>query len=350
MYQIKVSAAEAGGLLPDSDSIQVMENRKSVLIGSKVSRKIVMDLLTEKRSSLRIQSTSHVNSQFALSVNDRGSLLIQTDPRKLKDLLRHKAGQEDLTLSIITVSYNSAQTIKETIDSVLAQTYKHIEYIIVDGKSTDGTVEIVESYGDSIHKFVSEEDEGLYHAINKGIEMASGDVVSILNSDDIFAHNRVVEHTMNVFEEQQVDSVYGDLKYVDPEDNSKVIRYWKSGNYKRLKFFFGWMPPHPTFFVRKSVYDEFGKFDLSITSAADYELMLRFLYKKGISAGYNPEVMVLMKMGGKSNASILNRLIANSEDQNAWLKNNLKASILTRYMKPLRKVPQFVSSFLGLVQ
>lgn len=249
-----------------------------------------------------------------------------------------------MKVSVITVAYNSSKTIRETIDSVVSQTYDQIEYIIVDGKSTDGTIEIVKSYGDKISKFVSEKDNGIYDAINKGLEMASGDVISILNSDDIFAHEKVIENTVAVFESEQVDTVYGDLKYVSPTDNTKVKRYWKSGVYKRKKFLFGWMPPHPTFFVKREVYEKHGTFDTSLTSAADYELMLRFLYKNKVSAGYNPEVMVLMKTGGQSNASLLNHIVGNKEDKMAWIKNGLKSFSFTTWIKPIRKVPQFLYS------
>ena len=250
-----------------------------------------------------------------------------------------------MKISIITVAFNSVSTIRETIESVLNQSYKNIEYIIVDGQSTDGTIGLVQSYGDRISKFVSEKDNGIYDAINKGLSMASGEVVSILNSDDIFAHSKVVENTVAVFKSQQVDSVYGDLKYVSQHDNNKVIRYWKAGAYRRNKFIFGWMPPHPTFFVKREVYEQFGAFDEELSSAADYELLLRFLYKNKVSAGYNAEVMVLMKAGGKSNASLWNRFIGNQEDRKAWAKNELQALFVTPYLKPLRKLPQFLLAY-----
>ena len=226
-----------------------------------------------------------------------------------------------MKVSIITVAYNSSKTIKETINSVLAQTYNNIEYIIVDGKSTDGTVELVQSYGDKISRFVSEKDNGIYDAINKGVKMATGDVVGILNSDDILSHNRIIQGVIDTFEQEQVDSVYGDLKYVSPTDNSKTVRYWKSGDYNRNKFIFGWMPPHPTFYVKRKAYEQFGLFDTNLKSAADYELMLRFLYKHKISAAYINEVMVYMKTGGQSNASLLNHILGNKEDRKAWINN-----------------------------
>jgi glycosyltransferase involved in cell wall biosynthesis len=246
-----------------------------------------------------------------------------------------------MKVSIITVAYNSSKTIKETIDSVITQSYKNIEYIIVDGASTDGTVELVKSYGSQIAKFVSEKDKGIYDAINKGISMATGDIVGILNSDDVYTHKDIIKNIVDTFEQKGVDAVYGDLQYVSPEDNSKVVRYWKSGSYNRNKFIYGWMPPHPTFFVKREVYEQYGTFDLSLKSAADYELMLRFLYKNSISAAYIPEVMVWMKTGGQSNASLINHFLGNMEDRQAWIKNNLNVYFFTTLLKPLRKLPQF---------
>jgi glycosyltransferase involved in cell wall biosynthesis len=246
-----------------------------------------------------------------------------------------------MKVSIITVAYNSEKTINQTILSVINQSYQDIEYIIVDGNSSDSTIDIVKSYGDNIAQFISEPDKGIYDAINKGIGMATGEIVGILNSDDELAHTDVIKHVVDLMDKEQVDSVYGDLKYVAPTDNAQVKRYWKSGNYKRNKFLFGWMPPHPTFYVKREVYEKYGNFDLSLSSAADYELMLRFMYKHKISAAYNEEVMVYMKTGGKSNASLLNHLVGNMEDRKAWVKNNLRSLFFTTLIKPFRKLPQF---------
>ena len=246
-----------------------------------------------------------------------------------------------MKISIITVAYNSENTINQTIQSILNQTYENIEYIVVDGQSTDRTVDIVRAYGSKISKFVSEPDEGIFDALNKGISMATGDIIGILNSDDELAHKNVLKNVVDLMQKENVETIYGDLKYVSPEDNSKTKRYWKSGNYKRRKFLYGWMPPHPTFYVRREVYEKYGVFDTSLSSAADYELMLRFLYKHRVSAAYNNEVMVYMKTGGKSNASLLNHITGNMEDRKAWVKNNLKSLFFTTLIKPVRKVPQF---------
>jgi glycosyltransferase involved in cell wall biosynthesis len=246
-----------------------------------------------------------------------------------------------MKLSVITVTYNSAETLQDTIDSVAKQSYNDIEHIIVDGLSTDGTLDIIQS-NPSIARYVSEKDEGLYYAMNKGVEMAEGDIIAILNSDDVYADVDVVKDMVQAFESQEVEAVYADLCYVDEKDLSKVVRYWRSGAYNRAKFRRGWMPPHPTLFLRKEVYQQYGLFNTTLRSAADYEIMLRFLYKQRINVGYLPRVTVLMRMGGNSNQSFKHRLKANKEDQRAWELNQLKMPVLLPLLKPLRKLPQFL--------
>ncbi|MCB0402002.1 MAG: glycosyltransferase [Flavobacteriales bacterium] len=245
-------------------------------------------------------------------------------------------------VSIITVCYNSASTIEDTIRSVINQSYENIEYIIVDGLSTDNTMEIVNRYKDRITTIISEKDNGLYDAINKGIGLATGDIIANLNSDDFYTDEDVIADVVNRMEEETSDTLYADLYYVDAWDTGKVVRNWISGTYKEGMFFKGWMPPHPTFFVRKSVYDQYGTFNLELKSAADYEIMLRFIHKHGCSISYLPRVIVRMRVGGVSNVSIKNRLKANREDKKAWLMNGLKPKPYTLIFKPLSKVLQFV--------
>ena len=247
-----------------------------------------------------------------------------------------------MKVSIITVVYNNEDTIKDAIESVLNQTYKNIEYIIIDGVSTDGTVEVIKSYGDKIDKFISEKDNGIYDAMNKGIKLASGDIVGILNSDDFYASNDIIEKVVKTLKEQKVDSVYGDLVYVNAKDTNKIVRYWKSKPYKKGLFKKGWHPAHPTFFVKKEIYDKYGIFNLDFKIAADYELMLRFLEKYQISSGYIPEVFVKMRIGGESNQSIKNIIKANIESYNAWKVNNLKPPFYLPFIKPLKKLRQFI--------
>ncbi|UKN02081.1 glycosyltransferase [Paracrocinitomix mangrovi] len=245
-----------------------------------------------------------------------------------------------MKISIVTVSYNSADTIKDTIESVVHQKDVELEYIIVDGGSTDGTVEIVESYGDKIHQFVSEADKGIYDGMNKGVAMATGDVIGILNSDDLYTNNEVLKNVLAKFEDA-IDGVYANLVYVDQNDLNKVRRTWISGNYIEGSFKKGWMPPHPTFFVRKKYYEKYGSYSLNLRSAADYELMLRFIHKNKINLAYLNEVIVKMRIGGQSNASLKNRLKANKEDRMAWKMNGLKPSPLTFIRKPISKIGQF---------
>jgi len=243
-------------------------------------------------------------------------------------------------ISIITVTCNSASTISTCINSVENQQYK-VEHIIIDNCSSDKTLEIVNSYP-YIEKVVSEADHGIYDAMNKGIALATGDVVGILNSDDCYVSANVIEKVSRIFDDERIDSCYGDLVYVDALDNTKITRSWKSGSFNARSFYWGWMPPHPTFFVRRSVYEKFGLFRTDIGTAADYELMLRFLLKHKITTAYIPEVMVIMQDGGISNSSLLKRIKANRMDLSAWHTNGLKPYPWTIFFKPLRKTGQFL--------
>lgn len=245
-----------------------------------------------------------------------------------------------MKVSIITITYNSEATLKDTIESVVNQSYNDIEYIIVDGKSTDNSLSIIESYKDKISKVISEKDKGLYDALNKGIALATGDLIGIIHSDDFYTNNFVIEKIVKSIEENNSDAVYADLYYVDKVYTNKIFRKWKSGNYTYGQFINGWMPPHPTFFAKRSCYEKFGSFNLSFVSAADYELMLRFIHKHKIKLAYLPEFIIKMRVGGKSNVSLKNRIRANNEDRKAWIINGLKPKFYTLYAKPLRKIIQ----------
>jgi len=247
-----------------------------------------------------------------------------------------------MKVSIITVCYNSEATIRDTIESVLAQDYQNLEYIVIDGQSTDKTVEILQSYGDRITHFISEADRGMYDGLNKGIQLASGDVVGMLNADDFYIDNKVISDVVSCLEKEKADALYADLYYVDNKDTNQIKRYWQSGEYKQGAFLKGWMPPHPTFFIRKRFYEKYGGFRLELKSAADYELMLRMLHKHQLSVAYLKRVIVKMRIGGMSNASLKNRLRANREDRKAWELNDLKPGAFTFLYKPLRKLIQFV--------
>lgn len=248
-----------------------------------------------------------------------------------------------MKVSIITVVYNGVDFVRDCIESVLNQTYPDIEYIIVDGQSTDGTVEIVRAYGTKIAHFISEPDKGLYDAMNKGIGLATGEVIGLLNADDFYRHNRVIDNMVATFERTGSDAVYGDMLYVDRNDPKKLKRYWRSGWYHDNAFLWGWMPGHLSFFARRLLYEKHGAFRLDMKSAADYELMLRFIHKNKAKLAYMDEVTIVMRVGGISNSSLKNRLRANQEDQKAWQLNDLKPYFFTFWLKPLRKLKQYIS-------
>ena len=245
-----------------------------------------------------------------------------------------------MKISVITAVRNGSETIRDCIASVKNQTLPK-EHIVIDGASTDGTLEIVAEYRSFIAKFVSEPDNGIYDAMNKGISLATGDIIGTLNADDFYVDNEVLQRVAKVFTGNNTDSCYGDLLYVDSADTNCITRLWRSGSFNERRFFWGWMPPHPTFFVRRSVYEKYGLFSLNLGSAADYELMIRFLLKHKITTAYIPKILVKMRTRGTSNASFKNRIRANRMDRLAWEVNGLRPYPWTLWMKPLRKVGQF---------
>jgi glycosyltransferase len=246
-----------------------------------------------------------------------------------------------LGVSIITATFNSAATVRDTMRSVSEQDYPFVEHIIVDGQSRDETLQIVNEFTHTA-LVVCEKDTGIYDAMNKGIRASRGDIIGMLNSDDMYAHREVISRVVSAFEDEDVQACYADLQFVQAKDPSRVTRTWKSGHFQPGSFYWGWMPPHPTFFVRKSVYEQVGLFDTSLRSAADYEMMLRILLKHKMHAFYIPEVIVKMRTGGMSTGSIQNRLKANREDREAWRINGLNPYFFTLYLKPLRKITQFI--------
>lgn len=250
-----------------------------------------------------------------------------------------------MTISIITVCYNSERTIARTIESVLAQDKVRLEYLIIDGASKDKTVEIAESYKDRfVQKGISyvvksEPDKGIYDAMNKGISLSTGDIIGILNSDDFYANPNVLSSVESVFFATSCESVYGNLLYIK---NGKPYRYWKSG--KPRSFRFGWMPPHPAFFVKKEVYEKHGLFRLDCGINADYEIMLRFLEVHKINAVWLDKICTFMEAGGASNHGLQSRIIGINNDRIAWEKNNIKPERFTILFKKLRKIPQFLGA------
>lgn len=246
-----------------------------------------------------------------------------------------------MKISIITVCYNSEKHIKSAIESVINQTYKNIEYIIVDGASKDSTIEIVKSYGDKITKFVSEPDKGIYDAMNKGFKMATGDYLAVINSDDFYMSNDAIASVVHELELKKTDSLFADLIYVEENNTDKQVRYWKSNSFVKNSFKKGWHPAHPTFFVKNEIYKKYGYFDLSFKLAADFELMLRFLEKYQITSTYLAKPIIKMRLGGATNKNFKNIFHQNIECYNAFKVNELSVSILYPLYRLLPKLIQF---------
>ncbi|MCI1752958.1 MAG: glycosyltransferase [Flavobacteriales bacterium] len=247
-----------------------------------------------------------------------------------------------MKVSVITVCYNSVTEIEETIRSVMVQDHADIEHIVIDGGSTDGTQDKIKRYSECISHFVSEKDAGVYDAMNKGLKLATGDVVAFVNAGDMMATRNTVSYMVRAFEEGDCDVIYGDALMVDPDDITKVKRFWKGGEYKRENFRKGWMPPHLGTYIRKRAYDRFGLFNMELKVSADYELMFRFLYKHKLSARYVPKVLVRFRLGGVSNRSFAHVWRANVEVYKAWKLNGESVSPLIILRKPLAKVLQMV--------
>lgn len=245
-----------------------------------------------------------------------------------------------MKISIITITFNSAKTIQRALESVQCQTYKDIEHIIIDGASTDGTCRLIEAYAKK-HKnvrWVSEPDGGIYNAINKGVAMATGDVIGFLHSDDVLYSTDSIAHIAAAFENSQADVVYGDLQYCRGD---KVVRRWKSNTFKPCALKYGWMPPHPTVYVRREVYEQVGPYDEWFRISADYDMMLR-IFTAGYKTHYIPDVIVSMETGGASNKNTKARLSKTQEDYIVLKKNHVGAGYLTVACKQLRKIRQFL--------
>lgn len=248
-----------------------------------------------------------------------------------------------MKISIITVCYNSSATIDDAIRSVANQRNVVVEHVLIDGASTDNTVEIIKKHK-SVTTLVSEHDKGIYDAMNKGIALATGDVVGTLNADDFYANQNVLEEISQVFSDANVDACYGDLVYVNQRDAKKIVRYWKSKNFIPDLFKHGWMPAHPTFFVRKNVYERLGGFDLSYKIAADFELLFRFIEKNKIRTKYLPKVLVKMRLGGTTNKNLSNILKQNQEIVAILNKHYGDFSIVKFALKKLfNRINQFIS-------
>ena len=244
------------------------------------------------------------------------------------------------TISLLTATLNSGRVLEDAFSSVRRQAVEP-EHIVIDGGSTDGTLEIVERSRQQISKLLLNEGNGIYDALNKGIEVATGDVIGLLHADDMLADDQVLGDVADTFNDPGIDAVYGDLRYVDRNDTGKSVRLWRAGDYSPNSLYRGWMPPHPTLFVRRECYENYGLYRLDLGTAADYELMLRLLLVHGIRVKYIARVLVKMRVGGASNASLFARLRANRMDRRAWAVNGLKPYPWTLIAKPLRKAGQW---------
>lgn len=245
-----------------------------------------------------------------------------------------------MQVSIITVTWNSEKTIKETLDSISNQDYPNIEHIIVDGASTDKTLEIIESSEFKNIKIISEKDTGIYDALNKGIELANGEIIGLLHSDDVYANNHTIKTILEEFSNKSVDAVYGDIVYVKED---VLIRYWRSKDFQQNLLWRGWMPPHTSLFLRKEVYQKVGNFNINYKIAADYDFIIRAFKEIGSRSVYIPKVLVKMKIGGESNKSIKNTFIKSMEDYLILRKNNV-GGIISLILKNISKLNQFFYS------
>jgi len=242
-------------------------------------------------------------------------------------------------VSIICAAYNNVDTIKQTIESFLSQDYKDKELLIADGASTDGTLEIIQSFGDQI-VYKSGKDGGLYEALNTALSMATGEVIGTIGADDFYPTNDILSTVAKTFIDNNIDSTYGDKVYVDQEDTSKVARYWQPGEYDRNRFLNGWMPPHLTFYLKRKHFEKYGNYKTNYKIAADYELLIRMMYKNKISSKYIPKTLIHMRTGGVSHSNLSNKIKSNMECRRAWRENGINPKFYTMILKPLSGIPQ----------
>lgn len=248
-----------------------------------------------------------------------------------------------MQLTLITATFNSESNITTCLDSIVNQDYDNLEHLIIDGKSSDNTLGIVKSYQEKYPciKYISEKDQGIYDALNKGIKLAKGDVIGFIHSDDFLFADNIISNIISLMTTKKLDGVYGDLQYVDKHDTTKVLRNWKSSEFNRTSLKKGWMPPHPTLFLKKEVYDKHGLFDLTYKISADYDYILRIFSDSQLKFGYMPKVITRMKIGGTSNRSLRNIITKSREDYKA-IKNNKVGNLLTLTRKNTSKFKQFL--------
>jgi glycosyltransferase involved in cell wall biosynthesis len=243
-----------------------------------------------------------------------------------------------MKVSIITVCYNSEKYISSCIDSVLNQVYNNIEYIVIDGNSSDRTTDIIRSYKDKISIYISEPDNGIYDAMNKGIRLSTGEIIGILNSDDYFANNQVIGKVVEAFKNENIDAIYGDVRFINPDNPEKTIRYYSSKNFKFSSFKYGIMPAHPSFYIKRIFFEKFGYYRTDYKIASDFELMLRFFSHREMKLKYIPMTFVTMRKGGVSTRNFFSQIILNREILKACLANNIKTNVFKIYSKYASKI------------
>jgi len=247
-----------------------------------------------------------------------------------------------MKISLITVVYNGAAFLEDCIKSVLVQDYSNLEYIVIDGGSTDGSVEIISTYKANITHWLSEKDKGMYDALNKGIDLATGEVIGILNADDMLASPDIISHIAECFSNQNADALYGNLNYIHPLHTDKITRKWIAKPFTKKDIMLGWMPAHPTFYAKRKLFDIYGMYSLDYGSAGDYELMIRFLYKNAVKAVFLDKLIVNMRTGGMSNATLKQRYLGLINDYRALRNNKVPFRVLTVLLKKISKITQFI--------
>ena len=249
-----------------------------------------------------------------------------------------------MKISLITVAYNSSATIRDTIESVLGQDYREVEYIIIDGASKDDTLDIIKSFGPRISNWISEPDHGIYDAMNKGVRIATGDVIGMINSDDFYYDETILSQVARAFEDESIDAVFGNLIFVDPKDLKKKVRSYSSKDWHPGKFARGFMPAHPTFFVRRKYYEQFGLFKTDYKIASDYEMLIRLLYVHKLKYRYLPLTMVVMRKGGVSSNGIKSNIILNNEIKRACNENGIRTNLPLIYLKYFTKIFELINA------